>query len=132
MKKKILLSSICLLIIIGLLGGASYLISLNQYKNAIDSITYKNINASNISDGTYLGDCNVDFIYAKVKVTVKNGNITDIELIEHKNERGTPAEQILQDIVEQQIIDVDAVSGATNSSKVIKKAIDNALSNSIK
>ena len=33
----------------------------------------------------------------------------------------------LEKIIEEQKIDVDAVSGATNSSTVIKKAVENAL-----
>lgn len=40
---------------------------------------------------------------------------------------GKPAEAIVEDIVENQSIEVDAVSGATNSSRVIMKACENAL-----
>ena len=50
-----------------------------------------------------------------------------IDLLEHRNEKGKPAEQIIDDILKRQQIDVDEVSGATNSSKVIKKAIENAI-----
>ena len=53
--------------------------------------------------------------------------ISEIQLIEHKNERGRSAEAVLQNIKEEQKIDVDAVSGATNSSTVIKKAVEQAL-----
>lgn len=37
------------------------------------------------------------------------------------------AETIIDKIIDEQKIDVDAVSGATNSSTVIKKAVENAL-----
>ena len=53
--------------------------------------------------------------------------IVNIEIVEHRNERGEKAEQITDRIVEQQEINVDSVSGATNSSLVIKKAVENAL-----
>ena len=46
-----------------------------------------------------------------------------------QNERGALAEGIIDDIMAQQKIDVDAVTSATNSSNVIKKAIENALIN---
>lgn len=69
----------------------------------------------------------VDFIYAKVNVTVQNGAVTHITVLEHKNERGKPAEIVTDKIIAEQKIDVDAVSGATNSSTVIKKAVENAL-----
>lgn len=62
-----------------------------------------------------------------MKVKVQNGTVTDIEILEHKNGRGGPAEIITDRIIEEQRIDVDAVSGATNSSIVIKKAVENAL-----
>ena len=47
--------------------------------------------------------------------------------MEHRHERGKAAEKVIEKIIEEQKIDVDAVSGATNSSTVIKKAVENAL-----
>ena len=47
--------------------------------------------------------------------------------MEHRNERGKAAEVIVGNVVATQEINVDAVSGATNSSNVIKKAIENAI-----
>ncbi len=44
-----------------------------------------------------------------------------------KDGRGSRAEVVVDRIIEEQKIDVDAVSGATNSSTVIKKAVENAL-----
>ncbi len=105
-----------------------YLVSVQKYQNNIENITYVHIDALNIADGSYIGECNVQFIYVKVMVTVKNHVITDIQLLEHRQERGADAERILKDIIHQQKIDVDVIAGATNSSKVIKKAVDNALS----
>lgn len=43
---------------------------------------------------------------------------------------GKTAEVIADSIVDEQKIDVDAISGATNSSTVIKKAVENALKSS--
>ena len=60
-------------------------------------------------------------------MTVQNGAVTNIDILEHKNGRGSRAEVVVDRIVEEQKIEVDAVSGATNSSTVIKKAVENAL-----
>jgi len=60
-------------------------------------------------------------------VTVKDGSITKIDLVKHKNEHGSSAEQILESILDKQTPDVDVISGATNSSRVIMKAVENAL-----
>lgn len=130
MKKrtKIIVGIFVLGIVIAGIFLAGYLMSVQRYQNAVEGMIYENTDASQIPDGTYIGECNVDFIYAKVAVTVESGVIVDIELQEHRHERGAAAEGIEQRIVDEQRIDVDAVSGATNSSKVIKKAVDNALS----
>lgn len=106
---------------------AIYLTGVKNYQNTVANMTYRYTNAAGIPDGTYTGECDVQFIYAKVSVTVQNEQITSIVLLEHRNERGEAATGIEQQIVAEQRIDVDAVAGATNSSTVIKKAVDNAL-----
>ena len=60
-------------------------------------------------------------------MSVKNGKIADIDILEHKNGCGKSAEAIINKIVDEQKINVDAISSATNSSIVIKKAVENAL-----
>lgn len=101
--------------------------SLNQYKEIISGIHVENINIAEIPDGTYVGECDAGYVYAKVEVTVKDGRMEDVKLLEHRTEKGKPAEVIPAQMVEQQKVDVDAVSGATNSSKVMEEAVCNAL-----
>ncbi len=62
---------------------------------------------------------------------MKNGEVSNINILEHRHERGETAEAIINKIVEQQKIDIDTISGATNSSIVIKKAVENALKKGI-
>ena len=69
----------------------------------------------------------MNFIYAKVEVDVSGGKIIDVRILEHRQERGKAAEAVANEIVDEQRIDVDTVSGATNSSIVIKKAVEVAL-----
>lgn len=64
---------------------------------------------------------------AEVKVTVNDHRITDIKLIKHRNGQGSWAEAMLTKVVDEQSLDVDAVAGATLSSKVILRAIAQAL-----
>lgn len=127
MKKRIFFCMLIVLFLIALIGTAVYVKSVADYKRAVKETSLDDIDISRISDGTYIGEYDVNFIYAKVEVTVQNGRITDIVLLEHKNERGKSAEIITDRIIEQQKTNVDAVSGATNSSVVIKKAVENAL-----
>ena len=127
-RKRILLSTaIPLILLISLIFTAVYLKNVTDYKKAVKETTFKNLNISSIPDGVYVGEYDVDFVYAKVKVTVQSGVITNIDILEHKNGRGSSAEVVADRIIEEQKINVEAVSGATNSSTVIKKAVENAL-----
>lgn len=105
-----------------------YVIDFMQYKNKIAETEVADINIENIPNGKYIGEYDVGYIYAKVQVIIKDGKISEIEILEHRNERGQGAEQIPEKIIEQQRIDVDTVTGATNSGLVIEKACENALS----
>jgi uncharacterized protein with FMN-binding domain len=60
-------------------------------------------------------------------VTVREHKITEIVLVKHENGKGTAAEIIPNKVVEAQSLDVELISGATYSSKVMLKAIENAL-----
>lgn len=126
-RKKIILSIVIFIFTIVLIGGAVYLKNVADYKQAVKETTFDEINISDVSDGVYIGEYDVNFIYAKVEVTVQNGEITDIIILEHRHEHGKAAETVINEIVDEQRIDGDAVSGATNSSIVIKKAVENAL-----
>lgn len=127
MKKRIFLCAVIFLFLIVLIGTAVYLKSVADYKQAVKETALDDIDISEIPDGIYIGEYDVNFICVKVEVTVQDGRITDVVLLEHKNGRGKSAEIITDRIIEQQKTDVDAVSGATNSSIVIKKAVENAL-----
>lgn len=125
--KRIMMCIATFLILIVLLSAAVYLQSVADYQKAVRETAIGEADFSIIPDGVYVGEYDVNFICAKVEVTVQSGKMTDIAILEHKQERGKAAETVINDMIAQQKIDVDAVSGATNSSTVIKKAVENAL-----
>ena len=127
-RKKVILAIVALFLVIAAVIVVRFLPSYLEYQNAVAHMTLSHTDASNIPDGVYVGECDVSLIYAKVEVHVENNAITDIRILEHRNGRGASAEKIAGEMVAQQRLDVDAVAGATNSSIVIKKAVDNALS----
>lgn len=127
--KKAAAAIITFVILIAGIALATYLKQVDDYKRSVSETSIEEIRLSDIPNGIYIGECDVNFIYAKVEVTIQNGEITDIRILEHKNERGQAAEAVVDRIVTEQRIDVDAVSGATNSSTVLKKAVENALNN---
>lgn len=127
-KHKIILGILVVVIIGAYFGIKTIGSNLDQLKD----LKISNVDISKVPDGTYTGSYKVFPIIAEVKVTVKNHEITGIELVKHKSGQGAPAEIIPSKVVEAQILEVDAVSGATYSSKVILKAIENALNNANK
>lgn len=126
-RKRILLFTAVLVSLIVLIFTAAYLKDVSDYKKAIRETMFTSLDISNVPNGVYVGEYDVDFVYAKVEVKVQNGAIISIDILAHKNGRGKSAEIVTDRIMEEQKIDVDAVSGATNSSTVIKKAVENAL-----
>lgn len=51
----------------------------------------------------------------------------ELELLEHHHSRGEAAGVLPSIMLQEQRIDVDAVSGATSSCRVIQQAVQNAL-----
>ena len=85
---------------------------------------------TNKADGTYRGEHSITGTPVKVvlDVILRNHTIASINIIQHiRSPVGKKAERITERIIEQQSLDVDAVSGATGSSKAILKAVENAL-----
>jgi uncharacterized protein with FMN-binding domain len=104
---------------------------LKEYKDITSSLKISDVDLSKVKDGIYTGEFDAKLVAAKTSVTVKDGKIVKIELIEHRNGRGKAAEAILPKVISAQSLDVDTITGATNSSKVILKAIENALTDEI-
>lgn len=80
-----------------------------------------------LGDGTYEGSYSAFPIIAKVEVTVADHAIRNIALVKHQNGQGQAAKGILGEVIQHQSLDVDTISGATYSSMVILKAIEDGL-----
>ena len=81
-----------------------------------------------LMDGTYEGSYRGGPNKALVRVTIKDNRIAHIQIVEHWELRGKNAElTVVRNIIEQQSTGVDAVSGATNSSRVIMNAVQRAI-----
>lgn len=83
-----------------------------------------------VSDGTYYGTGTGFAGKIKVAVTVKDKQITAIEIVENEADDDTffsRAKGVIDKIISGQTLDVDVVSGATYSSNGIISAVKNAL-----
>lgn len=88
-------------------------------------------------DGTYTGSATGHGGQVSVTVTVKNGNISSIDVTKQKE---TPSywqkaiaiiEKLLGRGNDSAVADVNTITGATESSTAIKKAVQNALKNAV-
>ena len=118
-KKNVFIVTGIAVVALALAAGVYLLNNLRNYKKDVDAIQIQSVDLTLIEDGEYFGDCDVGFVSARVRVVVQSHVITEIELLEHHNGRGIAAETLPSEILREQRIDVDAISGATASSKVI-------------
>lgn len=123
----------CILIIIwgvtlfGVGFGISFYKGVGKKYDMVQEIPIKEISLEGVADGTYDGEYTFETLYAKVEVIVKGEEIKKISLLDFETEKGEDAENIIDSIVENQSVMVDDVSGATDSSRVIKLAVMDAL-----
>lgn len=99
--------------------------------NEIRNMPIGEIHLSNIRDGIYDGSAAIGSYTYHVKVTVQGHQIKSIRGIDNrKSPYVTYAEGVFPKIIQQQKADVDAVTGATTTSKAFMKAVENALHSS--
>lgn len=81
-------------------------------------------------DGTYIGRGEGHTTTIEVEVTIENGEISDIVVLDHNETEGIADgafEEVPPAIIESNSTDVDTVSGATLASRGIIEAVDDAL-----
>ena len=86
---------------------------------------------TDLKDGTYTGSGTGLRGETDVTVTVSGGKITDITIDSYQDDQQffeRAESTVVQEIIDNQSVNVDAVSGATYSSNSIKEAVANALS----
>ena len=91
------------------------------------------INSALVRDGEYSGKYRDFPNSAKVSVVVENGKIVACEVVDFGGvlKKTYAEDRIPKRIVEDQSTDVDAVSGATNFSRVIMNAAQKALDKAV-
>jgi uncharacterized protein with FMN-binding domain len=128
MKKKHIIITIILIAVIGIaVMAVTIFTTADKNLKIIMETTINEVDLSKIEDGVYTGSFGAIPVTAEVQVTVSNHKITDIKILKHDNGQGSAAEVLPDKVVEAQSLKVDLISGATYSSKVILKAIENAL-----
>lgn len=126
-KKTIIILSVIAVIVLGIIAGCAIIANMNSDLDALRDLSIEDADLSKIPDGVYPGSYDASLVSVEVEVTVADHQITAIDLVKHSNGKGKAAEELPAKVVDSQSLDVDTVSGATYSSIVILKAIENAL-----
>ena len=104
--------------------------SMSNEIEQIKSMDISPVDAANVPDGEYIGEFpfRQRYLY-RVKVTVKSGRIADIEVLENgtENEYAEKGLGVIPRMLREQSPEVDAVSGATVTSKALMKCVQKAL-----
>ena len=117
----------CVILGIVLLGTSGCLSLTASMKKRLAKIENEDIDMETVEDGIFEGHSELALVKVDVKVLVKNHKLIKVELLRHECGLGHPADVIVDKMVEQNNWDVDAVSGATVSSEIIKNAVNKAL-----
>ncbi|RAM60869.1 FMN-binding protein [Mesotoga sp. SC_3PWM13N19] len=99
---------------------------LEEGLKELGTLEFAPLNLSQLTDRHYEGNFAAGIVGAAVIVVVSGHEIKSIEIVRHNHGRGKSAEANTASLIENQSVEVIVISGATYSSKVILKAIENA------
>lgn len=124
MKKVLkIIVSIILIFILIFAGGIFYL-----SRGLNTDIKLTGVDLSNINDGVYDGKYSGGRWTNELKVTIKNKEITDIDIVDDVTfSKPSVSDELFRRVKKAQNTTVDAVSEATITSKAYLKSIENAI-----
>lgn len=127
MKKLKIIIGILFLVI--LLAVGAFMLRYNQMANTLteEYTKIENIDLNKLADGVYPGVFGDFLVSVNLEVTVKDHRITGINIKEQNCGPGYEAWDTMDRIIRAQSAKVDAVAGATGSSKCIMIAVQKAL-----
>jgi uncharacterized protein with FMN-binding domain len=119
-----------MLLLFGFSTSGAQNISISEEVEQIKTMDISHVDPATVPDGEYTGEFpfRQRYLY-RVRVTVKSGRITNIEVLENgtENEYAQKGLGVIPRMLREQSPDVDAVSGATVSSKALMKCVEKAL-----
>lgn len=128
--------SIVGVIVVALAGG---IILTAPGRKELQDVVIAEVDIKNLKDGVYTGEyrgSKDSFRNARVEATVKSGTVTEIKVTggalagdkqETQIKKGITINNLFDRVIKNQSLQVDAISGATLTSKAHLKALENAL-----
>jgi len=124
--KKVLIGIGIFFLIVAVGAGVMLLVTEGQRRED-RNLAIEDVDFSKVPDGTYRGSYE-GWNKFDVLVTVAGGEVTDITIADDSPNPATDVtDKIIERIVGDQSLDLDAVSGATVTTKGLLKAVERAL-----
>lgn len=99
-----------------------------QEMKTVRAMPIEAIDLASVSDGTFQGDFSYGGFTYEVAVSVKDHRIQTIDILKNRNTKhAKQAEGVVPQVLSAQSVNIDAVTGATTTSKALLKAIETAL-----
>ncbi|NPV53446.1 MAG: FMN-binding protein [Firmicutes bacterium] len=131
MKRRFLIGIISLIIVIGGAGTIFMAHNSGEFRK-VRNMPINEVDLSRVSDGTYEGDFSYGRFTYVVEVIVKDHRIENIKILKNRDTgHAKKAEGVIKRVIQAQSLKVDAITGATTTSKTLLKAVENALAKAI-
>ncbi len=130
MKKKEVLTALVVIVGMLIIAVVFFKFRYDKMVRTINAQTIEHVDLSEIDDGIYSGSYGDFLVSVSLDVTVSGGRITDIRITDQQSGPGYEALETVDRIMEAQSPVVDAVSGATGSSRCIMISVARALTGS--
>ena len=121
-------SVLMLLALICLMAGGWYIARKKARLREASSLPFYKVELSQIADGEYEGQTMTSFLHLKLKVTVENHQLKNIEVLENDGLDGETAKPIIQKMIDENKVVVPAIKGAELGSLVYISCVSTALS----
>ena len=127
-KKSDISSVLMLLALICLMAGGWYIARKKARLREASSLPFYKVELSQLADGEYEGQTYTSFLHLKLKITVENHQLKNIEVLENDGLDGETAKPIIEEMIKQNKIVVPAIKGAELGSLVYISCVSTALS----
>ena len=87
----------------------------------------KNVEFAAVPDGVYRGQCGVFLVAAELEAKVRDHRVSDIRILKQRCGKVYDGRLVVDRVLKEQTLNVDAVAGATASSRCILIALERAL-----
>jgi len=122
-QARVLVVALPLVAVMGLCGCVS------EEIRTVRTMRINDVDLSRVRDGSYEGSFSYGSFNYLVRTTVKKGRIVKVDILKNRDTTyAMKAEKVAERVIEKQTPNVDAVTGATTTSKALLKAIEYSLS----